>query len=430
MINHVKSKIRRHNKAEKKNTVKLTATSVGLLSLSACGEDSGGIVISASPAPSSSLNFTQIKTNSYIATNEGEGEFIALDADVVFAVQGGSFSEVIYTGSGDDVVLAGAGDDEVRGGAGADFLSGGDGYDLVTYSTIGEYASPTGVNVNFLTHEASGGDAEGDRLSNFEAVSGTIYDDILVGDQNSNVIMGWAGNNQLTGNGGNDYITSGSGDDVIDGGSGNDYIDAGNGNNVIDGGSGNNVIIAGAGNDVITAGDGDDLIYGGGGDNLIDAGNGNNTVYANGSSGSITAGINNDVFYILVDDSLNLTGITMNGGDGANDVIVYTEETNVVKSVDFQLLSGSGINSIDVTSTDVDMTFTNILGDDVIAFSNITSSLIIKGDSGDTVILDNLEWTESGVQVIEGQTYQTYSYSSDPLNALLYLDTDMAINVI
>ncbi|MGE7966138.1 calcium-binding protein, partial [Pseudomonas sp. NPDC089918] len=77
--------------------------------------------------------------------------------------------------SGDDEINALGGNDVIKGSAGGDKLDGGAGTDTVDYS-----ASAAGVNVEvrFGTGMAgTGGDAEGDTLTNIETVIGSAFND-------------------------------------------------------------------------------------------------------------------------------------------------------------------------------------------------------------------------------------------------------------
>jgi len=83
------------------------------------------------------------------------------------------------------------------GEVGADILDGGTGTDTAVYS-----ASSAGVNVNLANAGAqSGGDAAGDVLSNFENITGSAFNDTLIGDAGANVLTGGAGNDVLIGGG-------------------------------------------------------------------------------------------------------------------------------------------------------------------------------------------------------------------------------------
>jgi Ca2+-binding RTX toxin-like protein len=153
--------------------------------------------------------------NDWLYGDEGDDQLI-----------GGSGNNVLQGGAGKDTISGGAGDDGILGGAGADVLDGGIGFDRVNY-----YESALGVSVNLQTQKASGGDAEGDIITNFEAVSGSntgndtlIASDLLSGD--------------LFGNGGDDLLTGGVQIDVLSGGEGSDSLRGNAGNDTIQGGAG------------------------------------------------------------------------------------------------------------------------------------------------------------------------------------------------
>ncbi|EJM58230.1 putative calcium-binding protein, partial [Pseudomonas sp. GM50] len=77
--------------------------------------------------------------------------------------------------SGDDDINALGGNDVIKGSAGADKLDGGTGTDTVDYST-----SAAAVNVDIRLGTGlvgTGGDAEGDTLTNIERVIGSAFND-------------------------------------------------------------------------------------------------------------------------------------------------------------------------------------------------------------------------------------------------------------
>lgn len=121
-----------------------------------------------------------------------------------------------------DIINGGAGDDIIAGLTGADVLDGGDGNDTLDYSL-----SLGGVTVNLATNTASGGDAAGDIISNFENIWGSAYNDVLTGSDVANILNGGAGNDIISGGAGADTITGGTGADTITGGTGGDSIDLG-----------------------------------------------------------------------------------------------------------------------------------------------------------------------------------------------------------
>lgn len=108
----------------------------------------------------------------------------------------------LYGNAGADVLSGGDGRDRMEGEAGADTLNGGDGRDWAMYRT-----SDGAVTVSLVAGATNtGGDAEGDVLSNIEHLRGSVHADILTGN---------AGNNRIHGNGGADTLTGGDGKDVF-----------------------------------------------------------------------------------------------------------------------------------------------------------------------------------------------------------------------
>ncbi|KAF0175576.1 MAG: calcium binding hemolysin protein, partial [Caulobacteraceae bacterium] len=95
----------------------------------------------------------------------------------------------------------------IEGDQGADAIDGGAGVDMASYSVSG-----AGVTVT-LGGAASGGDAAGDVLSNFEGLRGSGFADALTGDGGANRLEGLAGDDVLQGSAGNDTLLGGLGSD-------------------------------------------------------------------------------------------------------------------------------------------------------------------------------------------------------------------------
>ena len=273
---------------------------------------------------------------------------------------GGEGQDVLYGGDtgkdskdGDDVLDGGANNDLLVGGAGNDTIDGGTGTDIASY-----LYSSNGVVVNldvttgyshqsyFLDLESSFSIAAGkaqdgygtvDTLINLEGILGSSFDDILIGDSQSNAIAGLAGNDLLVGNGGDDTLDGGDGIDTVSyrrssnssnigvsvdlsQGTGFDGIDGldtlrnveniigsrfadrltgnnqantilgGDGNDIIDGKEGSDRLFGENGNDEIFGGSGDDTLVGGTGSgwfsDILDGGSGNDTAsYITAASG-------------------------------------------------------------------------------------------------------------------------------------------------
>jgi Ca2+-binding RTX toxin-like protein len=122
----------------------------------------------------------------------------------VEAVQGSLFDDTIVgtAGSdridgndGNDVISAGAGDDVIlmRNWDGADQVDGGAGSDTVSY----EIAN-TGISASLAAP------TYGDTFAGIENLTGSRYDDAIIGDGLANRLAGLGGNDTLTGGGGAD----------------------------------------------------------------------------------------------------------------------------------------------------------------------------------------------------------------------------------
>ena len=127
-------------------------------------------------------------------------------------------NDVLHGGMGKDILDGGDGNDILDGGAGADQLIGGSGIDTATYinATSGVWAD--------LAHGGVTGDAQGDTYSGVENLTGSNFDDILVGDAGNNVINGGAGGDWIVAGAGNDTLIGGSGINVLNGGDGSDIF--------------------------------------------------------------------------------------------------------------------------------------------------------------------------------------------------------------
>ncbi|MEM9061765.1 MAG: Hint domain-containing protein [Pseudomonadota bacterium] len=315
-------------------------------------------------------------------------------------------NDVVDAGAGDDTVIAGDGNDTVAGGAGADSLNGGAGFDTLDYSN-----SSAPVTVDLAAKAVTGGDATGDTIFSFEAVTGSAGGDNLLGDGGANVIDGGDGDDAISTAGGDDSAIGGAGNDAIDAGAGTDTTDGGSGNDVVQAGAGNDthdggadidtievddatgpVVIdlandtltgAGVGNDVIlnfenaTGTANNDDIIGDGGDNTLDGGDGNDTVDGGDGNDSVTGGGGND---------------TVEGG-GGNDTVDGGDGSDSLDGGDGNDTLDGGAGDDDIAVGSGDSAFGGggddeffIDGDTLIPGSNITitGGETEEGDPSDT----------------------------------------------
>ncbi len=283
----------------------------------------------------------------------------------------GNSSDTLNGLAGNDSLSGGGGNDLLVGGAGADTIVGGSGTDRADYS-----ASTAAVTVNLETGAGSGGDAEGDVLSEIENLTGSGLADSLTGNTAANQLFGGSGADTLTGGAGNDSLYGGNEDDVLSGGSGSDRLEGGAGSDTADystsgaavsvnldtgsefggdaagdtlvsienvtgsdfndtltgdelanrltGGEGNDALSGLAGNDSLYGGGGTDTLVGGSGADVLDGGAGRDRADYSTAGGGVT---------------VNLTTGTGSGSDAAGDVLTAIED--VVGSASSDALTGN-----------------------------------------------------------------------------------------
>lgn len=288
-------------------------------------------------------------------------------------LSGGTGDDFLFGDDGADVLDGGDGNDELDGGKGADTIDGGAGIDTLTY----EYADAvtaravsgnhngmaltgatdvTGVfiDLNLSTAQAAGnGDASGDVLTNIERVTGTAFDDVLVGMSSANTVfdgfggddvliggsqfdsfMGGNGDDRLYGQGSYDLLNGGAGADLLDGGAGDDALIGGDGDDMLDGGSGNDRLSGGDGADrfvvdlTATAADTDTIIdfSFADGDRLFLKGR----QYPNDGNFSIVGNEQQVTIRYKTIELVVLEGVALSNIDTAEELITYFDYTEII----------------------------------------------------------------------------------------------------
>jgi Ca2+-binding RTX toxin-like protein len=120
-------------------------------------------------------------------------------------------ADTIFGFGGDDMIFGFGGDDLINGGRGADTINGGAGIDTARYGDSSE-----SVVVSLATGVGLGGTAEGDRLISIENLTGSSFDDTLIGAIGGNVLNSAGGNDRLMGGEGPDTLIGGEGRDTAD----------------------------------------------------------------------------------------------------------------------------------------------------------------------------------------------------------------------
>mgnify|MGYP002629681965 CR=1 FL=1 len=139
-------------------------------------------------------------------------QLIGQGGDDIINGNGGNDSVEGYDGN--DILNGGDGDDYITGGRGADTIDGGAGWDHLGFTPWTGVSA--GVNVNLALNQViADGTGSSDTVFNIESMTGSAFDDILVGDANSNYLDGSDGNDTLSGGGGSDMLVGGNGNDLF-----------------------------------------------------------------------------------------------------------------------------------------------------------------------------------------------------------------------
>jgi Ca2+-binding RTX toxin-like protein len=309
-----------------------------------------------------------------------------------------------------DQLTGNSGNNVIDGGADNDTLNGGTGTDTLSYQSA---ESGVTVSLGLTTAQATGG-AGTDRISNFENLLGSRFNDTLSGHGGNNVLDGGAGIDTLSyqsASGGvtlnlgltSAQVTGGAGTDTIKGfenllgGRFNDRLTGSTGNNVIDGGAGNDTLNGGTGTDTlsyqsasggvtlnlglttaqVTGGAGTDSVLSF--ENLLGS-NGNDRLTGSSGTNAIDGGAGND---------------TLNGGAGTDTLSYQSAGGGVTINLGLkaaQVTGGAG--------TDTLLNFENLLG------SNFNDRL--TGSAGNNVIDGGAGYDELN----GGEGTDTVSYQS------------------
>ena len=297
-----------------------------------------------------------------------------------------------------NIISGGNGDDILEGLGGADALIGGNGLDTASYvhANSGIVASLT----TGLTGVTATGDAAGDTYTEIEYLTGSNFDDTLIGDSVANVITGGTGNDTLEGLGGADTLDGGVGTNTasyahaisyvnaslatgltgftaLGDAAGDTYIRIDN----LTGSDFNDTLIGNSDANVISGGLGDDVLEGLGGADALDGGTGSNTAsYEHGTEQGAGLGV-----------TASLLTPASNTGDALNDT--YTNIQNLLGSAFNDILTGDANNNT-LTGGDGNDTLTGGLGVDFLYGGNGNDKLfddgigagILDGGAGDDII--------------------------------------------
>lgn len=153
--------------------------------------------------------------NDLLADNRGDGHVDGGRGSDRLAGKAGTDS--LYGRSGADVLKGGRQSDFFFPGRGNDIIQGGRGFDGLEY-----FRAPRGIKVDLENGVATGWGR--DIISSVGQVEGTMFDDVIRGDDEPNALLSLGGDDVVYGRGGNDALEGFDGSDLINGGVGSDFV--------------------------------------------------------------------------------------------------------------------------------------------------------------------------------------------------------------
>ena len=280
-----------------------------------------------------------------------------------------------FTGNGsvqDNTLTGGDGDDTLAGHGGIDRLVGGGGTDTASYASA---AAGVDVRLNGSAPSArNDGDGATDILISIENLTGSAFDDLLVGDGASNVLSGGLGRDTLLGLGGNDRLVGGSG-----------------AANQMQGGQGDDTYVLTASDTVVElSGEGTDTVettlsaytLGTNVENLAYLGTGAFTGTGNAAANTLTGGTGADVLKGLGGDDI------LHGGAGTDVAVMQGLQADyLIEAVD----GGYRLTDRTADRDGVDMLFgmesVRFANGATVALSSLLSAPVLAGKDFDPLVL-------------------------------------------
>ncbi len=258
--------------------------------------------------------------------NGDEGDDTLYGNAGVDVMDGGEGKDLLDGGDGNDIMNGGAGDDTLIGGNGADQMDGGEGIDTADYSTGGIIGIDLGNGI-------TAGAALGDVLTNIENITGSGFDDQIIGDSHDNTLTGLGGADLLIGQSGFDTADYSASDAAVTI-TLNSTVAVPQAEGTGTGGhaQGDRLvlierIIGSAFADTLTGGELADTFVGGAGADIISGGLGIDTAEYSTSSGAVNIALAED------------GSATLSGGDAEGDVLSSIE--NLIGSGGNDVLQGN-----------------------------------------------------------------------------------------
>jgi Ca2+-binding RTX toxin-like protein len=375
------------------------------------------------------ITFTGKAENAYTLDANGEPrQFIASQADNLIVTANDAYNTII-TGNGNDTI---------KGSGGADTINGGAGKDTVDYS-----ASTAAVTVNVTSGAGTGGQAQGDQLSNIETLIGSstrdtldfsgastaVTADLILGTSNqklngSSQDLSFSSFENVVGSANDDRFVASSVANDFKGGAGSDTVDYSNSAAVVvnlhtgkgfdnhaagDKYSSIENLIGGAGDDTFFASEAANSFTGNGGLNRVNYEHSTAGVTINLSTGQGSGGFATGDRYATIQ---NATGSNHNDTFVANDKGNHFDGGNGTDTVSYENATGNvTVNLLNNTGSGSDAQ-----GDRYSSIENATG-----GAGNDTFI------SGAGVNHFDGRGgINTLSYQGSTSGVTVNLDTRAA----
>lgn len=307
-------------------------------------------------------------------------------------VYGGEDTDILAAMAGNDLLMGERGDDLVVGCAGDDILSGGSGNDMLvgdgslTIQAIALNSDPYAIHCIYSDGYLTGMTSEHMQLDTAFSADG---DDRLFGGSGTDCLVGGLGNDQLSGDddndilwGDNDATSIQGGDDTLSGGGGDDLLYGGGGIDFLQGGSGLDELYGGEDNDFLYGEEGNDILWGdnpnnaGSGDDFLDGGAGNDRLFG---------GAGDDVYHF-------------SNGAGAD----YIDDSSGQNQIRFEHVTS--LSALEWMRCSV-----NSSG--AAGYSQTGQDIMLRVNSGDTVVLKNGLLGNFSFQLGNGANYSWASFS-------------------
>ena len=320
---------------------------------------------------------------------------------------GSAYNDTLIGDSGANTLTGGGGNDTLEGMGGADILDGSGGSNTASY----EHSSAS-VLASLADGKGYTGDAAGDIYINIQNLTGSAYDDTLIGNSGANIFNGGSGLDTVSYTKAAAGVTASlSSGLVVHAGEavGDVFIGIEN----LTGSDNNDILVGNGGVNVLTGGGGSDILEGmGGGDMLVGGTAGNNTASYEHASSLVVASLFNSAFNVgdaAGDSYTNIQNLT---GSAFGDRLVGDSNANVLNG-------GGGDDILDGGAGTAGDTFIGGGGFDTATYENSTSGVTASLDpTAATGSADGFGDYFYGIEKLYGSAYGDFLVGDSGDNTL------------